>query len=508
MSIHGLHDLSERGIGLVGWMVDVVYTGHDPAMRGGPDYRWWRDNGIEVICRLDDGEGTIPLPQFHDAFAQRCANVVEDSQGVEWFVVGNEWGNAVERPYGRVITTADYISCYRKAWAAVKTVRPNAKLAPAAIGSWNTETGDWLQMYRDVLEAVEADWICWHIYSHGYDPDLVTSEDTMATPYETRRYHFRCYKDFEIWTPDEKRDLPVLVTEANGNGPWQATGWIPAAFEEIQTSAMDVLCMCLFRAAQTGDGWAFTEAAWNELEETIGEEDMAGWAEAYANYCEDGFHAQGTDHLMVADGLAIHYLHQGEGNYPRPELKPKDRNAGQSEVWEGRYSQSGFYISAVGRFGLVSDPVPVQAGLRTRASAMYMHVYAAQFGLGCKCGIIDGDGPFTGGPVWPVGGEDPFNSEAIVWGGWRWARQDDVNLPQREWAKLQTPEIHPSGGWVRMVVQFNVDVAGAGSHGHWDAFLVEQYVEGAPEPPPNGLTEEDVRRIVREELSLARWVLE
>ena len=81
MTLLGVHDLSERGIGTVDWMVDVIYTGHDANKRGGPDYSWWRDRGIEVVCRLDDGQGTIPTAQHYDAFAQRCANVIADSRG-------------------------------------------------------------------------------------------------------------------------------------------------------------------------------------------------------------------------------------------------------------------------------------------------------------------------------------------------------------------------------------------------------------------------------------------
>ena len=522
MNTFGVHDLSDRAANLgVQWLVDAVAIGHDGTHTGGADYTHWTDKGCTIICRLNNDwhpGGTIPQPAFYEGFAQRCANFVQASTGCHIWVIGNEWNLSIERPYGRIITADQYISCYNGVREAIKAVAPDDWVVPAAIGPWNIESGDWLELYQAVLQCVEADAICWHVYSHGYDPVLVASEQTMDPPYENRRYHFRAYKDFEIWTPEEKRTLPVLVTEANGNGPWQATGWIPAAYNEIQNSTMDVCCMCLFRAQQTSDGYGLTEGAWTELEQAMssenGGDDVAGWQDVYVNRCEQGFFPQGTDHLLVAKGLTVHYLHGGEGHFPRPELKPKDAELGQPEVYPdgGRFSQSGFYISADGRFGLVTDPVYVSPEKRTRGSVMYMHAYGMPFGLGARCGIIDGDGPFTGGPVWSLGGIDPFASTAITWGDWRWARQDDVNLTPRTWAKLSTPEISPSGDYVRLVTQFNADVAGPGSNGHWDLFRIEQYLEGEtpPETPTecHGATPEEVRQIIREELGNLRVVLE
>ena len=62
------------------------------------------------------------------------------------------------------------------------------------------------------------------------------------------------------------------------------------------------------------------------------------------------------------------------------------------------------------------------------------------------------------------------------------------NHPNREWAKLTTPEATPAGASVRLVVQFNADVAGALSAGHYDVLTVEQYTEApvTPTPPPSG----------------------
>lgn len=504
MSLYGMHDLTSRLP--LDWLVDAVAIGHDPDDHNSRDYDGWAPT---VICRLNNGwhpDGTIPTSSRYDDFAQRCANFVAASRGCHIWVIGNEWNLEVERPFGQTITAADYIRCYNLVWDAIKSVAPDDWVVPAAVGPWNVETGDWLQLYHDVLSAVEADALCWHTYTHGTDPRLVRSDEDMDT-FPGRYYHFRAYMDFEDWTPESKRNLPVLITEANQNGPWQATGWIEEAYQEIRENAtMDVRCLCLFRAARTGDGYALTDACWSELEQAMQDSDEENgdmWQDTYVNRCEQGFIEQEDKHLQVAKGLTVHYVHGGEGYYPRPELKPKDREKGHPEVYEGRYSQSGFYTFASGRFGLVSDPVYVTPGKRTRASVMYMHVYTSTFKLGTRLGIIDGDGPFTGGPVWPIEDDvDPFRDDAIVWGGWRWARQDDVNLPNREWAKLSTPEIRPSGEYVRLVAQFNNDIA-ASAYGHWDVFRIEQYIEEEPPAPPSGecVTPEQVRQIVREEIN-------
>lgn len=527
--IQGVHDPVQYSKGPI-WMVEALAVGHNRHDHSGHDYRDLAEQGHRVIVRLNEGwhpHGTIPLPAYYDDFAQRCANFAAATRGCWIYVIGNEWTNKIERPHGQVITAADYISCYNKVRAKIKAVRPDVWVVPAAVGNWNIETGDWLQLYWDVLSSVEADAICWHVYSHGWDPSLVTSDAKMASMPD-RLLHFRCYQDFERYTPSAKRHLPVLVTEANGNNPWSGyqTGWITAAYEEIQHSSMDVQCLCLFRATATGDDWNMTPAAWSELDQLVEAgpvvpppepppvEDPMGWKNVHVNNCEQGFHEQGDQHLTVVNGMTVHYIHGGEGHFPRPELKPKDKNAGQPEVFEGRYSQSGFYISSDGRFGLVSDPIFGEIGLRTKGSVMYMHVHSEpHFALGSRCGVIDGDGPFTAGPVWPLGGTDPFASAAIKWGEWRWTRSAplDINLPQREWAKLTTPEIVLSGDYARLVVQFNVDLAANGSHGHWDAFTLQQYDESVdPDPDPDpgqppvncvGATPAQVQEIVETALS-------
>ena len=82
-------------------------------------------------------------------------------------------------------------------------------------------------------------------------------------------------------------------------------------------------------------------------------------------------------------------------------------------------------------------------------------------------------------------GERAAIEGAVVWGGWRSFRPGTADhLPAREWAQLKTPEVVPTAGHVRLVVQFNSDYAGFGA-GHFDVFRVEQYTDGGTNPNPN-----------------------
>jgi len=84
-----------------------------------------------------------------------------------------------------------------------------------------------------------------------------------------------------------------------------------------------------------------------------------------------------------------------------------------------------------------------------------------------------------------VAGPTHRGNRTASWGGWRGTYDGDSYLPDREWAKLSTPEIVPTEGHVRLVVQFNSDHRAAHAGGHWDVFTVEQYTEGTePELAP------------------------
>jgi hypothetical protein len=206
---------------------------------------------------------------------------------------------------------------------------------------------------------------------------------------------------------------------------------------------------------------------------------MPEWREQYVNRCERGFHDQGAPEVTVPDGTVVHWV-QGSapGEFNRPEMDAKDREAGHTEVYEGRYSANGFYISSTGRYFLVTTPIFVQNGRPCRGSVMYMHTFTGGQG-GARCGLVDGDGPFSdGGPFAPA--DDPGDDPRIAWGAWR----STPELPNREWVRLETPEVVPTAGHVRLVCQFNNDYAVEHAGGHWDVLTVEQYTEGGEPPGP------------------------
>jgi hypothetical protein len=57
----------------------------------------------------------------------------------------------------------------------------------------------------------------------------------MDRPFHNRFYEFYTYRDYCDAIPPALRNLPVYLTEANGNGPWQAVGLIPAMLQEIDS---------------------------------------------------------------------------------------------------------------------------------------------------------------------------------------------------------------------------------------------------------------------------------
>ena len=223
---------------------------------------------------------------------------------------------------------------------------------------------------------------------------------------------------------------------------------------------------------------------------------MAEWREQSVNRCEDGPQDQGGEGaLTIPKRMHVYWLH--DPNNPaqlnRPEMDFKDRQLGHPEVYEGRFSANGFFQDSTGVFWLVSDPIYVENGRAVRGELMYMHVFDRSH-CGARAGLVDGDGRFTGAYV-----RAPFEQSSIealvTWGGWQSTYGDEA-LPQREWIKLLAPEIIPTVGHVRLVVQFNADYPGF-SAGHFDVFRVEQYAEGGepdpePEPEPDGVLHVEV----------------
>lgn len=254
--IFGLHEpggewlMEEKG--KKGWILFTERVFHDPNDQHGADYSQWENKGFGIISRINHDYfpgGTLPPPQHYDAFAQRVRNFVRNSRGGHIWVIGNEMNHVQERPEGQMITPQLYAQCYKKCRDQIHGLpgHENDQVAVGSVAPWNNttaypgnEAGDWVKYFVDILRAIAAlgcpvDAITHHAYTHGRDPNLVFSEQRMDPPFQNRRYHFRCYRDFMEATPSEFRNAPVYITEADEDEEWENAnrGWVQNAYKEI-----------------------------------------------------------------------------------------------------------------------------------------------------------------------------------------------------------------------------------------------------------------------------------
>ena len=193
-----------------GWIVFSEAVGHDPDDRTGVDFSAYSDQGLGVICRINNGyepDGTIPHSSQYERFARRVANFVSTSRGCKIWVIGNEMNYAAERPgividwsrhrtqrsgppeeadpnrrgvpvrfnalpdhsteirttrgaivsAGEVITPELYARCYRLCRDAIHRLpgHQDDQVMVGAVAPWNTQTvyaanpnGDWIQYFR------------------------------------------------------------------------------------------------------------------------------------------------------------------------------------------------------------------------------------------------------------------------------------------------------------------------------------------------------------------------
>ena len=245
----GMHDREGRHVVPTGgWCLDLIALAENPPPT---DYIHLKDD-INWIARTNWGYGTIgtlPLPNQYEEMARRLARYVAASNGCHIWIVGNEPNLPREWPerspdVREPILPLHYAECYLTCRDAVHAVpgHEQDEVIVAGPGPWNAdltyagnEKGDWVKYCQDVQEilGMECDGFSFHGYTHGYDPALVTSDAKMDPPFDDHHYEFRVYQDFANAVRPELRHLPMYLTEANGNGPWRATGLIPAMLEEI-----------------------------------------------------------------------------------------------------------------------------------------------------------------------------------------------------------------------------------------------------------------------------------
>ena len=279
----GMHDAFDRnlfaGSGRQGWVLFTSLAGGDPL----PNYNDWALNGYGVMGRLNNdygGSGTVPTPDRYDEFAQRCANWVKTAQSQigsapqqhrRVWVIANEMNNPREWPEegrnpGKAIQPEQYADCFNRVRRAIKAVAANAIVVPGAIDPYNASWGNPLDYWNRMLARIEdLDGLALHAYTHGPQPNLVTSLGTFGDdPLRWQYFDFRCYTTFLDLVPQRWRNRPVYITETNatphdGQPAWAGgrNGWVPEAYREIarwnaQPQAQQIQALILYRWVRGG----------------------------------------------------------------------------------------------------------------------------------------------------------------------------------------------------------------------------------------------------------------
>lgn len=268
--LHGLHDVD--GAALMGdkpgWLVVTEAIGCDPNDHSGANYYAWTSRGYSVIVRLNNGyapAGTIPAPDKYGDFAQRCANFVGASPGVNLVIIGNEPNHSNEWPNGQKIDPAGYGHCYAGCKQAIHTVKRDCKVLVAGCAPWNNEAGmDWLDYWKIVINNVyPCDGFAIHAYTHGADPSLIHSDEKVNNWY----WHFRTYRDQLAALPLAARSLPVYITESDqGDDAWADanSGWVQNAYAEIdawnKSNTPTIRALCLY-CTHKRDRWYIMDKA-------------------------------------------------------------------------------------------------------------------------------------------------------------------------------------------------------------------------------------------------------
>lgn len=332
--LYGIHDIGSwtrfvHEAGLTAWCVHTVAIGCDPNDHNGGDFGI---PGTTAVVRLNhgygQGTGTIPIPEKYADFARRCANFVAAATGIEYVVIGNEIALEWEWPTDAPIRLADYLTCYRLCYDAIKAVAPHIKIAPQAPASWNDSTpdaADWITQLATMLQQLSdraqgaPDWICLHAYTRGYDLDAFNTGARMAPPYAHRFGGWETLYEFLGAVPAHLRHLPVILTECNGNGPWpaQETGWVQAMYEQIDQwnrtpGNQQIAGACLFRWEPDDQQWRLTPGALTNFGKALqrGYAARENQAMATAFRVGDTAQAQTTVNIRENAGLSAPVLGQ------------------------------------------------------------------------------------------------------------------------------------------------------------------------------------------------------
>jgi len=272
--------------GRKGWVVFSTEAGFGHS----PEIERVIDEGFKIIVRLNygySGKGTIPPhsanEKEYDDFAAQCGNYVHLNPKGHIWVIGNEMNHSQERPgfesdvkKGTPITPNLYARCFEKCRAAIhgQPGHEGDLVLVGAVAPWNNETrygnntdGNWIQYFKDTLDAIKshggADGITLHTYTHDVSPDLIESEARHTGGFPALRWEFRTYIDFMEAIPSDMRHLPVYITETDQDKAWDNKPnrvWIQRAYDEIarwnsQPGNQQIRALVLYR--WIGDQWEF-----------------------------------------------------------------------------------------------------------------------------------------------------------------------------------------------------------------------------------------------------------
>ncbi len=274
-----------------GWVVFQRSLFSDATVYRGDDWTGLSDAGTAVICCLEwepGSGGTVPGLEHLPAFASRCREYVQGTQGCHIWVVGDEpnrssqWPGAAADPHpdaegslevlpprylpGRYsqltghpspattsdtqpITPEQYAECLKQTGAAIRSLPDHEDdlILCAAVAPWNTDfrapdnpSGDWIDYFETVCAALGADDLqgfALHAATSGSDLGEITTEERLAFPFAGRRRGFRAYLDFIHAIPPRFHHLPVFMTEVSRLEPWSNddNGWTGAAMADIQS---------------------------------------------------------------------------------------------------------------------------------------------------------------------------------------------------------------------------------------------------------------------------------
>ncbi len=253
--LFGIHDpggerhMAEKG--RRGWILFTEEVGRNPQDRSGRDYRPWADQGYGVLVRINHGygptNGTLPYQRHYADFAQRVANFVAASPGAHLWIIGNETNLPGEWPRyegtEQRITAQMYVDCFRRCRQAIRALQGHSgdQVITQGVATWAAVIGQgWVEYHLEILNTLGQgglDGVALHTYTHGSDPNLIFSEATMDPPFQTRRFHFRAYRDYLNAHPAWARSLPAYITETDQNDAWADanSGWVRNAYREINS---------------------------------------------------------------------------------------------------------------------------------------------------------------------------------------------------------------------------------------------------------------------------------